>query len=133
MVNYFLESNVILKRFAHFYAIILFTFYLLDFPIIFITYTGTIYETSGIKGEIYFDLDIPVYTQNVQLKCNRDSCRWRKDDIILITTDITYEIMYLTINTDGVYILEILNISNIFQKSVEIDLRAISRFLYSVK
>ena len=133
MVNYFLENNIIFQRFPHFYAIILFTFYFLDLPIIFITYTGTIYETSGIKGEVYFDLDIPVYTQDVQLKCNRDPCRWKKDDVILITTDITYEIRYLTINTDGVYILETLDIDNIFQKSAEIDLRAIGRFMYFVK
>ena len=107
-------------------------FYFLDFPIIFLNYAGTKYNTSGIKGELYFDLDVPVYTQDVQLNCSRNQCRWINNDTILITTNIPYEIKHLTINTDGVYTLETQDSSNIFTKSIEIDLRAIGMFRYVI-
>ena len=109
-----------------------FMFYFLDFPIIFLNYAGTKYNTSGIKGKVCFDLDVPVYTQDVQLECNRNQCRWMNNDTPLIFTNMPYEIKHLTINTDGVYMLEILNSSNLFTKSVEIDLRAIGMFRYVI-
>ena len=54
------------------------------------------------------------------------------DDTPLIFTNMPYEIKHLTINTDGVYMLGILNSSSIFQRSVEIDLRAIGMYKYFV-
>ena len=73
--------------------------------------------------------EIEVFTQNVQLECNRDLCMWTEIDSSGISTVVgvnrTYTIPYITIETYRIYVLKLRDNTGVFVPMVRIQITPI--------
>ena len=90
-----------------------------------LSYSDRIFVASGS----YEMFEIEVFTQNVQLECNRDHCMWTQIDSFGISTVVgmnrTYTIPYITIETDRIYVLKLRDNTGVFVPMVRIQITPI--------